>query len=74
MHYGASCIDPDDAATCSIATNDDAVANNLPNPISIGRRTGGFDGNDASQIREILGCSPAIANNPTAVELVTDYE
>lgn len=35
--------------------------------IRIGRRTGGFDGNDASQIRQIYSCSIPFAGNPAAV-------
>jgi len=43
------------------------------NSVRIGRRTGGFDGNDVSQIRQIYQCSPFFANSPTAVAIAYGY-
>ncbi|KAL1503568.1 hypothetical protein AB1Y20_012046, partial [Prymnesium parvum] len=43
------------------------------NSVRIGRRTGGFDGNDVSQIRHIYQCSPFFANNPSAVAILYDH-
>lgn len=37
------------------------------NRVRIGRRTGGFNGNDASQIRQIYSCAVPFADNPSAV-------
>ena len=41
--------------------------------IPTGRRTGGFDGNDVSQIRQIYECNPAFAGTPTAIQIASDY-
>ena len=37
------------------------------------RRTGGYDGNDVSQIREIYECNPNFANNPFAVRATPPF-
>ena len=41
--------------------------------IQTGRRTGGLDGNDVSQFRQIYECNPEFADTPTAIALVGGY-
>ena len=41
--------------------------------IQTGRRTGGLDGNDVSQFRQIYECNPEFADTPTAIALVAGY-
>lgn len=52
MHYG---------------TGSGAIVTPADQTIRIGRRTGGFDGNDASQIRQIYSCAVSFGGNPSAV-------
>ncbi|KAL1523093.1 hypothetical protein AB1Y20_018053 [Prymnesium parvum] len=59
MHYGAS--------------SGPKIITPADNSVRIGRRTGGLDGNDVSQIRHIYRCEPFFANNPTAVRIAFGY-
>ena len=65
MHYGASLW----TGSQSIQ----AFTTGAHGAIPTGRRTGGFDGNDVSQLRQIYECDPAFVDSPTAVSLASGY-
>lgn len=44
-----------------------------PGGIRIGRRTGSFDGNDVSQLREIYSCSPALSGHAVGNEIARGH-
>lgn len=60
MHYGS---------TLFIGTSYLMIVTPGNGAVTIGRRTGGYDGNDASQIRQIYSCAVPFADNPSAVSL-----